>query len=270
MATNPLPTPPQPNNVLNICTNALYEINAYAMGEAPAASDINFVFSKLNQVADSWSAQRIYIWASQLLDADASGNPFLMVPGLVPHTIGPAGTPTPTFVIPVSRPTKIVAANVIQQNVNPVVRFPMMPRDKDWWAKQRVQTIQTELPTDYYYRPDWPLGSIFFWPVPNYAYQVEFEIETPVALTDSAGLTLASQFAMPQGYELALTLTLAEAICNAYEKRATPELVSNALKARQAIIGNNTAPPRINLDDFGQSSATRPRASFNYHTGLDR
>ena len=63
---------------------------------------------------------------------------------------------------------------------------------------------------------------------------------------------------MPPGYELALTLTLAEAICNAYEKTPSPALINAALKARQAIIGVNNAPPRINLDDFGVPSTEKP------------
>lgn len=269
MGTVPVP-PAAGATVLDVCTNALFEINAFAPGEAVPAADANFVASKLYQVCDSWSAQPIYIFASQLIDADPQGNPFLFTPGLALHTIGPAGTITPNFVLPVERPVRIVSANVIQQNVSPVVRFPMMKRDKDWWAKQRVQTIQTTLPTDFYYRPDWPLGALFFWPVPNFAYQVEFEIETVIALTDANGVSLVTAFAMPPGYMLALTLTLAEAICNAYEKSPSPSLVNNALRARQAIIGNNTAPPRINLDDFGAPSTQKPRASFNYHTGLDR
>ena len=173
-----VPSPPGASTVLNICTNALLEINAFAPGEAPPASDINFVFDKFNQIADSWSAQPIYIWASQLIDASPSNVAFLLTPGLSPHTIGPTSGTPPIFVLPIERPVRLPAINVIQQNVNPTVRFPLTPRDKDWWAKQRVQTIQTTLPTDYYYRPDWPNGSIFFWPVPNFAYQVEFEIET--------------------------------------------------------------------------------------------
>lgn len=269
MGTVPVP-PAAGATVLDICTNALFEINAFAPGEAVPAADANFVASKLYQICDSWSASPIYIFASKLIDADPSGNPFLMVPGLSLQTIGPDITPAPNFLLSVERPVRIVSANVIQQNVQPVVRFPIKPRDKDWWAKQRVQTIQTTLPTDFYYRPDWPLGAIFFWPVPNFAYQVEFEIETVIALTDAAGVSLTTAFAMPPGYMLALTLTLAEAICNAYEKTVSPQLARLALQARQAIIGNNTAPPRISLDDFGAPSTQKPRASFNYHTGLDR
>ena len=263
------PVPPGPTTVRQVCTNALYEINVVAPGETPDPLELAFVLDKFNQLADSWTAQQVYIFASDLLSKDPSGNSYIFTPGLSPHTIGPAAigsAPSPNFLVNNERPVRIVSANVLLSNVNPIVRFPLEIRDKDWWAKQRVQTIETTLPTDLYYRPDWPLGSLFFWPVPNYAYQVEFEIETIV----KGGFTLDVSFAAPPGYELAMTLTLAELCCPSFEKQPSPILLNAASRARLAVQGLNAAPPRINLNDFGQPSTSRPRASFNYHTGLDR
>ena len=263
------PVPPGPTKVRQVCTNALYEINVVAPGETPDAFELAFTLDKFNQLADSWNTQEVFIYAVDLTDNDADGNPLLLVPGLSPHTIGPAaiGTaPSPTFLINNERPVRIRSVNIIQNNVSPVVRFPLEIRDKDWWAKQRIQTIKTQLPTDVYYRPDWPLGSMFFWPVPNYAYGVEIEIETIL----QGGATLDTSFAAPPGYELAMTLTLAELLCPSFEKQPNALLVRAATQARMNVQGLNAQPPRISLDDFGQPSTTKPRASFNYYTGLDR
>jgi hypothetical protein len=268
------PVPPGPSTVRQVCTEALYHINVVAPGEAPDPLELAFVLSIFNEIADSWSTQQVYIYASKLISAqppapNGTGAAFLLTPGLSPHTIGPAAignAPVPSFLVLNERPVRIVSANIIQQNVNPPVRVPLRMRDKDWWATQRVQTIQTSLPTGLYYRPDWPLGALFFWPVPNFAYQVEFEIETVIL----GGVTLDTTFAAPPGYPLAMTLTLAELLCPSFEKQPSPVLVATASRARQNVQGLNAQPPRINLNDFGDPAGSKPRASFNYHSGLDR
>lgn len=261
-----IPAPPAPVTFRTICTNALYELNVSAPGEVPDPLDLAFALDKANQLADSWSTQQYYIYASQLVSQRPDNNAnYLLTPGLSPHTIGP--TPgNPSFLIAFERPVRIVSANILLSNVNPIVRFPVAIRDKDWWAKQRVQTIQTALPTDLYYRPDWPLGSLFFWPVPNFAYRVEFEIESII----QGGISLDTPYVVPPGYELAFTLTLAELLCPAFEKQLNPLLGAAASKARLNVIALNAVPPRINLDDFGPPSSERARATFNYRTGLDR
>lgn len=264
----PNPVPPGPNTVRQVCTNALYELNVVAPGEVPdMTSELQPALNKFNQLLDSWSAKKIYIFVLDLVSTSpVSGDPFLLVPSLSPHTIGPApvgNAPAPTFQLVGERPVNIKNINVILNNVTPSVRFPLNKRDKDWWAANRVQTIQTTLPTDFYYRPDWPLGSIFFWPVPNYAYGAEIEVETFL----QGAATLDTAFAFPPGYELAITLTLAELLCPSFEKQLNPTLVGSALQARQVVAGLNALPPRISLGEFGPSTE-KPRASWNYRTGL--
>ena len=263
-----LAIPPSPNIVQNVIMNALYEINVVAPGEPADAGEMAFALMKFNQLLDSWATQRVYIYAAQLLgDPLVSGSSFILTPGLQPHTIGPAPIGTavaPKFLVNGERTVRIDNVNIILNNVSPNVRFPLNKRDKDWWATNRVQSIQTTLPTDYYYRADWPNGSLFLWPVPNYAYGIEVEIET--LLQGAAQLDTA--FVFPPGYELAVTLTLAELLCPSFEKQPNQILIGAAGKARQNIAGLNAQPPRINLDDFGQSSVGRPRPTFNYRTGL--
>lgn len=267
----PPPAPPNVTTFQTICQNALWEINVTAPGENPSNDELAFALDKANQIADSWSAQKVYIYASQLISQapappNGTGAAFLLVPGLAPHTVGPAWGGAPTFPVLTERPVRIANVNVLLNNVTPVVRYPLASRDKDWWAGQRVQGIQTSLPTDYYYRPDWPLGSIFFWPVPNYAYGVELEIESVI----TGGTSLQTVFQAPPGYELAMTLTLAELLCSSFEKQPSPVLVASAMRARNAVQGLNNLAPRMSLDDFGPSSSEKPRASFNYHTGMSR
>ena len=69
---------------LDIVTGALQEINAVAQGEQPEQGDSNFALTKLNDLLDEWAARKVYIY-------DVSFPTYTLVPGLLPHTIGPMG-----------------------------------------------------------------------------------------------------------------------------------------------------------------------------------
>ena len=175
------------------------------------------------------------------------------------------GVPIPNYAVDGPRPAKIPAGNIILNNVNPPVRSPLHPRDDAWWANQRVQTISTTLPTDMYYSPKFPNGEINLWPIPTVAYGLELEI------WDSLGgfSSLDVSFYLPQGYENAVTLTLAEELCPAFGKALDVTLQRKAAEARTAIQGLNSVAPRISTKDAGMPSPPQRRATFNYRTGMD-
>lgn len=171
----------------------------------------------------------------------------------------------PDYVIPTTRPTKIVNANIILNNVPEPVRVPMRIVDADWWANQRVPTIQTTLPTHLYYQPNFPNGSLFFWPVPSIVYPVELE-----TWTNLSELGLFDTFQLPQGYEDAITYTLAETLCPSYGRPMDPTLAALGQKARAMIQGNNSEAPHISTSDLGMPGSAadqRGRADFNWLTG---
>lgn len=228
-----------------LTTNALIEAGWLAQGETPNAADAAFVLSKLNRILDQWAAKKIFAFAEQFVE-------YNLVPNLSPHTIGPSGT----FVVPV-RPVRILGAALTLNTVVPAVDCPLNLRDGDWWNNQRVKTLATNVPTDLYYEPDMPNGSLFFWPVPNFAYKMLLRTWQSVA----AFATLATNYALAPGYEEAITMTLAAALLG-------PNSQGLALQAREAVAaiqGNNSKSPRIATADVGMSG--RRRETFNYYTG---
>ena len=74
---------------LDIITAALQEINVVAQGEPAQSGDAAFALGKLNRLLDAWAARKAYVWA-------VSFPTFTLVPGLLPHTIGPMGAITAT------------------------------------------------------------------------------------------------------------------------------------------------------------------------------
>lgn len=153
------------------------------------------------------------------------------------------GSTPPTFALPTSRPTSIESAAIILNSTPDKVTLPLNIRGDDWWAGNQVKTLVSSLPTDLYYSQDWPNGSLFLWPIPNIAYGLE--LETRFLLSN---ITLDSVFSLPEGYEEAVTVTVAEGICTPFGKPVPADLPSRAMRARAAIqANNNLAGPLITM-----------------------
>lgn len=242
-----------PYTARNLIYEAMKEMGAYSEGETPDAADASVALDKLNRLFDAWAADEIYAYNTNFVT-------YTLTPMLAPHLIGPTGT----FVVP-TRPIQIENASLVLNNVNPPVNQPVMIRDSDWWANQRVQTLQTTVPTDLFYNPTFPNGQLNFWPIPTIAYQVQLQ-----TLNILAQATLDLALNLAPGYRDALVYSLAESICPAFGKQLTPDLEKLALKARSKIILPNTnSAPRIATLDSGMGPSSSNRATFNYRTGLN-
>ena len=226
------------------------EINALAAGETASADEQIDVLGKLNRLLDRWNTQRLYAYNVSFVN-------YTLTPNLQPHTIGPTGT----FNVAV-RPVEILAAALILNNITPNVTMPLTLRDDVWWAGQRVKPLKTSVPTDLYYSPDFPNGSLFLWPIPTTAWGLE--LETRVILSS---VVISDTLNLPQGYEDAITLSLAEDICSMFSKSPNPLLISGAMRARAAIKGTNSYSPRISTFDAGMPKGGGTRSDFNYITG---
>jgi hypothetical protein len=242
----------------DIIFDALVEIDVYNPNDPLLAEDAQQGARRLNRIIDSWAARKIFAFSQTF-------NLYTLTPNHQPTLIGP-GLTSPDFATnPASapRPTSIESISLVLNDQTPVVDLPLNRRDKAWWANQQVKPLTTNVPTDYYYQPNFPNGAIYFWPVPNYAYQARVEERTELAQVPS---DLTQSFVAPQGYELASMLTLAEHSATPYGRPMPPDLPGRAARARATVQGNNAASPRIASADWG-TRGKRATADFNYFTG---
>jgi hypothetical protein len=235
------------DTVLDLLTDAMMEINALAAGEPMTAEDAAFCLRKLNHILDEWSARRLYV-------PNVNFQLYTLTPNLQPHTIGPTGT----FVV-ASRPVRIDSASLVLNTTNPATDMPIRIRDDDWWANQRVKSQKSSTPTDLYYSPDMPNGSCYLWPIPSAANGLRLQTWSIIGKFASTAVVLN----LPPGYQQALTLTLAEAICEPFKQEPGSMLTTNAVRARRTIAANNDESSRISLIGFGG----KKRSGFNYFTG---
>lgn len=232
----------------DIIRDALTEIGVLAQGDALPDGDAVFARGKLRRLLDAWNAEQLAVYCQTFAT-------FTLEPGLSPHTIGPAAD-SPTWTV-TQRPVSIAGLSLVLEGG---IYTPITLRDAQWWQAQTLPGMETSIPTDCYYEPAWPLGRLYFWPVPTVAYDVE--IQTRVLLSE---VDFDTEFSLPPGYQSALTDTLAEQLCASFGRPGNADLSQRAAKARAIVWRNNGVTPRLQTQDCGMPS--RAGGRFNYRNG---
>jgi hypothetical protein len=250
----------QPVTAFDIVTQAMQEIGVLAVGETPGASEGQIGLTKLNRLADQWSARRLFIYTMVFLEQ------FTLTPNHQPHTIGPS---LADFAL-AQRPLKMESAAIYLNGAGPNrVKVTLNIRDDDWWASQTLPGLTNSLPTDLYYDAAFPNGNLWFWPISNQAYPLELEVWQ--GMPQFPGMK--TQFWMPPGYWDAVVYTLAESLVGVFEAGSGVDLAAIrdlARRSRLTIQGPNSAAPGMRTSDIGVPSGTTTgnRADFNWVSGL--
>jgi hypothetical protein len=231
---------------LDLCTQALNELMIYQPGEALSYEDAEFLRSKLTRLLDNFNAERTSVFADTFTS-------FTITPNLQPHTIGPSSaTWTAT-----QRPVSIDGANLI---ITGNIYLPIAIRDAKWRQQQTVPLLTSQYPTDLYYEPAWPNGSVYLYPVPTNAYSVQLLMRTIIAQ-----MALSDVVSFPPGYLDAIILNLAVAAASGFEKTPSDTLLREARDAKVRMQANNApVPPRLLTADAGLGGT---RGDGTYYDG---
>lgn len=243
-----------PISMAEVIKDALLDLGVVRVNETPAKDVASFVLGRFNRILNDWNAIDRGVYSTDYLT-------FELVPSLSPHTIGSSSA---TFTVDV-RPVEIIGINVLLADTSPTVRSPVTQHDSEWYFGLPVPLIETTYPTDFFYDPSWPNGSIYFWPVPTGDNEVVLEVRKILA-----EVSITDLFDMPPGYQSALTLTLEEDIAPALGKRLEERIAIAATKARARIFDINDKTPALTTWDSGMPSGNQRVPTFNYRTGLGR
>lgn len=251
---------------LDIITQAMIEIGMIAPGEVPDGDSAQWALTEFNNLIDVWQALEAYVYSYAFTI-------YTLTAGLSPHTIGPLAL-APSFSTGLEpRPVRIESSALLLNTSGTLVDLPMNLRDHDWWAAQQTKEIQTNVPTDLFYDPTNPLGSLYFWPVPNATQQVRLQFWQTVSSFQQVNDPIGGPGGpgtLPQAYRAALTYTLAEMLCPGANKELSSTTAAKAVTARAAVFGNNAKSPRIQTQDWGMPKAGQragTRGDFNWFTG---
>lgn len=234
-----------------LITAAYQELGLIDPVESLGAEMLAFGLQKMNRLIDTWNAVREAVYVEEFAD-------HTLTPSLNPHTFGPSGA---TFTV-TQRPVTIDAIQLVLNASTPTIKTLVRDESWPWYARLSVPDLETSIPTNFYYAPSWPNGSLYLWPVPATAYPIT--VWRRVLLTQVT--TVTDTFSLPPGYWDAIVRTLAEDLAPAYNVPVPASLAMKAAEARSIVWANNIVVPSIVTRDSGMPCAGSG-GGYSYLTG---
>lgn len=223
-----------PRTVRDILTRAMRAARVLGAGEAMDADDAADALLSLNQMLDSWQAERLFVYA-------VVERQFPLTAGLGVYTLGPAAT----FTAP--RPVRVEWAFTRDaQNYD----RGMQIIDDGRFAAITLKTLGNTFPEALFYEATYPNGVVNLWPLPPAALTLHMGCWE--VLTQYAGLNDLVQ--LPPGYEDAIVYSMAERLAPEYGKEATAAVVRIGAKARATVQQNNLPEAFVSCEFNGVDS----------------
>lgn len=217
---------------LDFIKSAMRLCGALASGEDPEAEEANDALMVANQMLDSWTVNRLLVWAVQRY------GPFNLVSGQQAYYLGPA-PPNVTYQLMSTRPVKVERIGIINL-ANPLqpLELPLDYLTTDKYADIPVKNIQGALPTRVYDDQGFPYRTLYFWVVPN--IQVQTAIYAWVPISQFPDLNTDVEF--PPAYAKAIRYNLAVDLApELMGQDAPPSVMAQAISSK-AEIENMNAP----------------------------
>jgi hypothetical protein len=219
----------------DIITLALRDAGVIGVGQTALFEDMNDGLIRLNLLMAQWANKRFLVY--QLINLTLTST------AATSYTVGPGGN----FNIAV-RPDRLENGcyfrQLVQSSPNQVDYQLELLESWEDYNRIVLKQLQT-FPGYVFYDPGYPLGTVYFWPIPQASiYQMNLLVKANV-VNQFANLT--SPIGMPNVYYMAIYLTLAQILRAAYRLPPDQELNLRAREAREVIRGSATALARLRM-----------------------
>lgn len=211
-------------------------------GVSATTAETADVLIALNAMLDSWRNEKLLCYAVQDQTISLSS-------GNATRTIGATGNLVTT------RPVRIDTAYIIYSSTS----IPVNILNDEEWASLPDKTATSTYPSDIYYRPEYPDGKIYLYPIPDDSSDLHVLTWTPV----TAFATAATSVALPPGWEDALASNLALYVAPEFEKEPSNTVVGMARNAKAYIKRINMRPTKM----YTELPALTGRSMGNIITG---
>src|SRR6185369_7356571 len=233
---------------------------------SPKAEDTDLCVRRYNSLVSRWNTRKRF---ASCIQEEA----FTFTTSKDSYTIGAAtNVPTPDFVVSSGNAPANLREGVqlVMTGLSgPNVQLQLAVINQDQWQQISIPQLSATFPnTIYYIRPGGGTlnGTIRPWPAFPTAtnYQLDLSWWNQMAQISISDIT--TPIALPDGYEEAVILSLAERLWLSFPKRTDlTELQRQARLARADLQSVNVPPPKINT----VGGADRSKASgFNWLTRL--
>lgn len=214
---------------------------------APTAEQRQDGLDALNALLDSWSNENLSCY--QVQDTN-----FQLQIGVSSYTVGAGGT-----ISSIARPLQVIQARLTDGGGN---NYQFNIRSRDWWNRigNLSSIITSQIPTDMFYDPQYPLGVLAVWPWPLTNYTVYFDSYLPVANLS----TLTHSLSMPIGYERAMVYNLAAEIATmqGIVNEVVPQVMEIASKSIAAVKRTNVGNREI-ISTYDGALVSHAYATYN-------
>lgn len=204
--------------VSEIITTALTKIGVVPVGETVATAHSTIAFNELNDMLQEWAVDGLLFYATTLATVST-------VNAQASYTIGAGGN------FNVRRPVEIIDAVL-------TVSAGVYRRLEVWnqLFRYRAYTARPSgSPTELFYDPQFPLGTLIFYPTPNAIFSVDLVAWTPTAPFTAVGDTVA----LPPEYQAPLGLNLGARLLPIFGK-SDALLIEQAKECKAVLSASNS------------------------------
>ena len=239
------------DTALTVITNSLQELGVYSPGEAISDADAETVLDVLNQLLDAWSIQTLSCFA--VLEQS-----FALTVGKAAYTIGTSGGAD----VAQTRPVRVMEGpgTAYIQDANKQ-NYPVDVVTIDKWNMIGLRTATSNVPSTLFYDPEFPLGIINLFPVPNAGGYTLF-FDSFLQLTQLSALSTA--FSFPPGYKAAIQSNLC-VWAGPFFKGAVVS-ADIKMRARQTLRWLKRANKRTPIGIFDTYIISRANPTYNIYT----
>jgi hypothetical protein len=234
---------------LDIIKIAFSSLGVYAAGENIPSDDAQLALTVFNDMLDSWSNESLTCYAQ--LEQTAP-----LVVGQQKYTIGPGGNFNMTRPLRINNAPGSAYIQDAQGNIYPLDVVPQTT-----WNLIGQRFVNSNLPDTLFYDPQYPLGIINIFPVPNISYNIFFD--SYLQLTEFANLT--TQINLPPGYKTAFQDNLAVYMKPHFaDAQIDPLVIQAAMKSKGNIKRTNM---RQMVARYDSDLVSRVNVTPNIYTG---
>lgn len=251
---------------LSMIQDALESLGVADPGLPISGADGARGLNVLNQMMDSWSNETLTCFAitqqSTTLVVGKSSYTIGNFTGIGNFVVGTSGIGT-QIDINSTRPLKIIdgpGAAYILDPQNNKYGVDVIPRDK--WNMIGNSGINSNVPDTLFYDPQYPLGVINVYPVPNIAWALYWNSYTQLMEFTN----LATVLQLPPGYEEAIVSNLAIRLKPYFQPpqmQIDPILVDRAKVSKANVKRTNM---RVNEAVFDPEIISRASPTYNIRT----
>jgi hypothetical protein len=235
---------------------SLFTAGVTGKGQQPDADDMVKALDQLNKLVNAWNVTREHLFVLQTMTVPSTGAQF--------YTIGPGGN---FDTLTDQRPARIESAFIRLNLTGPPTTAVDIPlniiyaqEDYDTIALKQLGSLSDTL----YYQTTFPLGKLFFYPIPAASVYGLF-ITFPQRVANYTTAQYSSQITLPLEYLDALEDILALRLCKKYGFQPSQELKVQAKEAMQVLEAANFQPALMQMPETLPIPSRKSR--FNIYSG---